>query len=143
MPESAREPEYHAHRGCFAHHIRLSHRDVRDTESSVDMATKDLAPAEMEKQNQFPSASEDEICAAFLEAEAQFERNIDALEGEKAELQRFGDDVHAIAAEIGIAMHPNIPFGEVLEIAASHGNKRAKAWLEKLRADPKLYPRAP
>jgi hypothetical protein len=108
-------------------------------ELMVDLSKKDLAPAEMEKilRNEFPFASEDEISAAFFDAEAQLERNTDALEHEKAELQRFGDDVHAIAAEIGIAMHPRIPFGQVLEIAASRGNERAKAWLEKLRADPK------
>jgi hypothetical protein len=91
-----------------------------------------------------PALTEDSLYSAFLEAVAQLQREGDALLGEKEELQRFGDEVHAIAAETGIASHPKIPFGRVLEIAAGRGNARAAALASKasLRTS-NFYPRAP
>jgi hypothetical protein len=83
-------------------------------------------PTEMERmlRQRCPFVTEDEMRAAFFEAVERLQCNIDALGREREELQRFGDEVHAIAAETGIAMHPKTPFGRVLKIAAGHGNAR-------------------
>jgi hypothetical protein len=40
------------------------------------------------------------------------------------ELQRFGDEVHAIAAEIGIAMHPNKSGAVAVSSGARHSRER-------------------
>ena len=123
----------------------MTNRNLVQTMIDLTHPEKGFAPAEIDRilRERFPGVTEHVLHAAWLEGIAQLQNNADAAEREAEQLQRFGDEVHAIAAETGIVMHPKTPFGRVLEIAASRGNSRAAALLRTVRLEAKLYPRAP